>query len=258
MFPVQWTHNSAALRRVVWKDDVLVFGDTAGQLKIWDLAKKRDREMKEGQTGRGPVLRLVFSPLAGDYTLAVQYQQHLVVWDVESMQLLQVVQLAPPGLGFLDVDMCGVTPVYLTSTGALMYGAHGEHLSAPVQENGECHVELFPVRMSLIHPKPVLSTAFVNFPISYRFVSLPTVSLLLFLFCRPLARPPPLPARPKTTRAGFEFGRTTAPLPAGSRAGRTGPPRALPAPIQPAGDPAALSVHVLAARTAPRESVSSW
>ncbi|CAD5209379.1 unnamed protein product [Bursaphelenchus xylophilus] len=127
-----WSKNSAPLSRVVWKDDYLVFGDTMGFLRIWDLGKKRNREMKDSNAHRGSVLRMVFSSLAGDYTLSVLHQNHVAVWDVESLQLLQSIQIN--GLTMCDVDMSGVTPVYITSMGSLHYGAHGEHLCASIQE----------------------------------------------------------------------------------------------------------------------------
>ncbi|CAD5206515.1 unnamed protein product [Bursaphelenchus okinawaensis] len=129
----EWSKNSAPLTRVVWKDDYLVFGDTMGFLRIWDLGKKKNREIKDSNQNKGSVLRMVFSSLAGDYTLSVLHQSYIAVWDVESLQLLQRIEMN--GLVMLDVDMSGVTPVYMTSAGSMHYGAHGEHLCAPIPEN---------------------------------------------------------------------------------------------------------------------------
>jgi hypothetical protein len=67
----QWKSGAAVLRCMIWKDDVLAFGDSAGRVGVWDLGKSQCRQSGLSQSTRGPVQRIVFSKLTGDYTLAV-------------------------------------------------------------------------------------------------------------------------------------------------------------------------------------------
>lgn len=73
----QWKSGAAFLRCMVWKDDMLAFGDSAGRVGVWDLAKTQCRQSGLSQSTRGPVLRIVFSKLAGDYTLTVFFIKFL-------------------------------------------------------------------------------------------------------------------------------------------------------------------------------------
>src|SRR5688500_2220014 len=103
----------------VWKDDVLAFGDSAGRIGVWDLAKSQCRQSGLSQSTRGPVQRIVFSKLTGDYTLVVsrreinmkinwncifsgqaQHPTSLVVWDTEKLNA--VFSLQKPGLSMID------------------------------------------------------------------------------------------------------------------------------------------------------------
>lgn len=121
---------------MVWKDDVLAFGDLAGRLGVWDLARSQCRQTGFTQSTRGPVLRFlsnllfdftlffliyrcVFSRLAGDGTLAVQHPTSIVLWDTDKLQPLQSFQHV--GLSIVDVDMCGVVPVYIASDGMFRF-----------------------------------------------------------------------------------------------------------------------------------------
>ncbi|KAL3095213.1 hypothetical protein niasHT_020364 [Heterodera trifolii] len=80
----QWKSGAALLRCMVWKDDVLAFGDSAGRVGVWDLASQC-RQTGLSQSTRGPVQRVVFSRLTGDYTLAAQHPTSVVVWDSERL-----------------------------------------------------------------------------------------------------------------------------------------------------------------------------
>nr|CAD2190580.1 unnamed protein product [Meloidogyne enterolobii] len=116
----QWKSGAAFLRCMVWKDDVLAFGDSAGRIGVWVLGDKSHcRQSGLGNSTRGPVLRIVFSKLAGDFTLAAQHPTSLVIWDTERLHTVFVLQR--PGLSVIDIDMCGLTPVYITSDGMLRY-----------------------------------------------------------------------------------------------------------------------------------------
>lgn len=133
-FHFQWK-NSATILRVAYKQDLLVFGDSTGRLRVWDLVKKQSRQTNASQSNLGPVARLAFTSLTGDTTIAVQHASTISVWDVENLQLLQLIGF--PGLNVVDLDMCGVTPVYVLSDGALRYSTSNNELCASVPENGK-------------------------------------------------------------------------------------------------------------------------
>ncbi|KAF7629159.1 hypothetical protein Mgra_00009310 [Meloidogyne graminicola] len=112
----QWKSGAAFLRCMVWKDDVLAFGDSAGRIGVWILGDKSQcRQSGLGNSNRGPVLKI----LTGDYTLAAQHPTSLVIWDTERLHTVFVLQR--PGLSVIDIDMCGLTPVYITSDGMFRY-----------------------------------------------------------------------------------------------------------------------------------------
>uniref|UniRef100_A0A915MSF8 WD repeat-containing protein 11 n=1 Tax=Meloidogyne javanica TaxID=6303 RepID=A0A915MSF8_MELJA len=48
-----------------------------------------------------------------------QHPTSLVIWDTERLHTVFVLQR--PGLSVIDIDMCGLTPVYVTSDGMLRY-----------------------------------------------------------------------------------------------------------------------------------------
>ncbi|KAL3075736.1 hypothetical protein niasHS_012566 [Heterodera schachtii] len=115
----QWKSGAALLRCMVWKDDVLAFGDSAGRVGVWDLARSQCRQTGLSQSTRGPVQRVVFSRLTGDYTLAAQHPTSVVVWDTERLQSL--FSLQKPGHSIIDIDMCGLNPVYIASDGMFRF-----------------------------------------------------------------------------------------------------------------------------------------
>uniref|UniRef100_A0A914I3Z8 N(6)-L-threonylcarbamoyladenine synthase n=1 Tax=Globodera rostochiensis TaxID=31243 RepID=A0A914I3Z8_GLORO len=115
----QWKSGAAFLRCMVWKDDVLAFGDSAGRVGVWDLARFQCRQSGLSQSTRGPVQRVVFSRLAGDYTLAAQHPTSIVVWDTERLHTL--FSLQRPGHSIIDIDMCGLDPVYIASDGMFRF-----------------------------------------------------------------------------------------------------------------------------------------
>uniref|UniRef100_A0A183BQA3 WD_REPEATS_REGION domain-containing protein n=1 Tax=Globodera pallida TaxID=36090 RepID=A0A183BQA3_GLOPA len=115
----QWKSGAAFLRCMVWKDDVLAFGDSAGRVGVWDLARSQCRQSGLSQSTRGPVQRVVFSRLAGDYTLAAQHPTSIVVWDTERLHTL--FSLQRPGHSIIDIDMCGLDPVYIASDGMFRF-----------------------------------------------------------------------------------------------------------------------------------------
>lgn len=119
---------------MVWKDDVLAFGDSSGRLGVWDLAQSQCRQIGLTQSTRGPVLKCVFSRLAGDSTLAVQHPTSVVLWDTERLQ--QIATIQHPGLTIIDIDMCGVTPIYISSDGMFRFVADSNNRNSPVVDSG--------------------------------------------------------------------------------------------------------------------------
>jgi len=74
----QWATTSP-VTAMVWKDDILAFGDNDGRISYWDLSKKESR----ASTGtRTMVKRLQFSHLLGDYTLLVLHLDGVAIWDL--------------------------------------------------------------------------------------------------------------------------------------------------------------------------------
>ncbi|KAI1731485.1 WD repeat-containing protein 11 [Ditylenchus destructor] len=129
----QWKSGATLLRCMVWKDDVLAFGDSAGRLGVWDLVRSQCRQTGLTQSTRGPVLRCVFSRLAGDSTLAVQHPTSVVLWDTERLQPIQ--QFQHPGLSIIDVDMSGVTPLYIASDGMFRFATENDSRNSPVVDS---------------------------------------------------------------------------------------------------------------------------
>uniref|UniRef100_A0A914CEA4 WD repeat-containing protein 11 n=1 Tax=Acrobeloides nanus TaxID=290746 RepID=A0A914CEA4_9BILA len=111
----QWKSSAGIMRCMVWKDDFLAFGDTIGRIGVWDLSKKSSRQVTSS-FNHEPVLRCVFSRLSGDTTLAVQHASSIVIWDAQSLQPIQ--RFNSPSATILDMDLCGVSPIYITSNGS--------------------------------------------------------------------------------------------------------------------------------------------
>lgn len=120
------------MRCMIWKDDLLAFGDSLGRIGIWDLAKKQCRQVISS-FNHEPVLRCVFSRLSGDTTLAVQHASSIVLWDAQAMQAIQ--RYNSSSATILDLDMCGVSPIYITSNGTFHH-AIGTNPNASVLEEG--------------------------------------------------------------------------------------------------------------------------
>ena len=84
----QWKSGIASMKCLVWKDDLLATGDTSGRIAIWDLEKRQCRQV--GGSSRGSILKMTFSRLNGDHTLAVLHSNMIVLWDADQLSVLQV------------------------------------------------------------------------------------------------------------------------------------------------------------------------
>ncbi|CAI4230009.1 unnamed protein product [Auanema sp. JU1783] len=107
----QWKSGGWTIRSMAWKDDMLAMGDADGRIAVWDLGRKLSRHIR---ASRFPVLRMCFSRLAGDHSLAVLHQRELVIWDTEALVRIQEVSIESSRAA-LDMDLCGISPILLTN-----------------------------------------------------------------------------------------------------------------------------------------------
>uniref|UniRef100_A0A1I8F043 Uncharacterized protein n=1 Tax=Wuchereria bancrofti TaxID=6293 RepID=A0A1I8F043_WUCBA len=108
----QWK-SGAAVKCLVWKDDLLAMGDAWGRLGVWDLGRRQCHQTRS--TTRGPILKLVFSRITGDHTLAVLHQHTVVLWDSEQLVVLQQCNSIGTSVSFLDIDLYGICPLVVCS-----------------------------------------------------------------------------------------------------------------------------------------------
>ncbi|TKR92096.1 hypothetical protein L596_006812 [Steinernema carpocapsae] len=150
----QWKNGSSQMRCMVWKDDVLALGDSQGRLGIWDLPKKQCRQTNP--SARGQIIKMTFSRLTGDHTLAVQHQHHIVLWDTDNLQPIQHFNFGTSSAP-LDMDLCGVTPIYIASDSTFRYASTLNRNSAvaekdkPLLVNGDFVRQLWSVAKGTNH-----------------------------------------------------------------------------------------------------------
>ncbi|KAK5965734.1 WD domain G-beta repeat protein [Trichostrongylus colubriformis] len=125
----QWKSGGWSIRTMAWKDDMLAMGDAEGRVVIWDLGRRQSRHVR---ASRFPVVRMTFSRLAGDHTLAVLHQRELSLWDTEALTRQHQVTL-DSSRSALDMDLCGVSPLLLTNDNVLRY-APGSAKNSPMLE----------------------------------------------------------------------------------------------------------------------------
>ncbi|ETN76688.1 hypothetical protein NECAME_03357 [Necator americanus] len=113
----QWKSGGWAIRNMAWKDDMLAMGDAEGRIVIWDLGRRQSRHIR---ASRFPVVRMTFSRLAGDHTLAVLHPRELSLWDTEALTRQHQIIL-DASRSALDMDLCGVSPILLTNDNVLRY-----------------------------------------------------------------------------------------------------------------------------------------
>ncbi|VDN01132.1 unnamed protein product [Thelazia callipaeda] len=127
----QWK-SGAAVKCLVWKDDLLAMGDTSGRLGVWDLGRRHCQQTRGSV--RGPILKLVFSHISGDYTLAVLHQHSVVLWNSEELVVLQQYSNNCTSLSFLDIDLCGLCPLIVSSDNSFR---HLSLISSEVRRSSE-------------------------------------------------------------------------------------------------------------------------
>ncbi|CAJ0593137.1 unnamed protein product [Cylicocyclus nassatus] len=113
----QWKSGGWSIRNMAWKDEMLAMGDAEGRIIIWDLGRRQSRHVR---ASRFPVVRMTFSRLAGDHTLAVLHPRELSLWDTEALTRQYQITLDTTRSA-LDMDLCGVSPILLTNDNVLRY-----------------------------------------------------------------------------------------------------------------------------------------
>lgn len=76
------------MKSLVWKDDLLAMGDSSGRLGVWDLGRRQCKQTSGSP--RGPIIKMTFSRLNGDHTLAVLHSNAVFLWDADQLTVLQV------------------------------------------------------------------------------------------------------------------------------------------------------------------------
>ncbi|KAK0429332.1 hypothetical protein QR680_011326 [Steinernema hermaphroditum] len=150
----QWKNGSSQMKCMVWKDDILALGDSQGRLGIWDLSKKQCRQTNP--SSRGQIMKMTFSRLTGDHTLAVQHQHHIVLWDTDNLQPTQHFNFGTSSAP-LDMDLCGVTPIYIASDSTFRYASTLNRNAAvaekdkPLLVNGDFNRQMWSVAKGTNH-----------------------------------------------------------------------------------------------------------
>lgn len=127
MVNTQWKSASAQICAMTWKDDMLAVGDVEGNLVVWDLGRRQSRQVRDVSHSR--VLRMTFSRLAGDHTMAVLHSKEVTLWDTEAMHRIQSIRMDASKL-CLDADLCGLSPIILTNDNTLrVVNSHAKNQS---------------------------------------------------------------------------------------------------------------------------------
>lgn len=62
-----------------------------GRLRVWDLGNRQCRQTSGSL--RGPILKMSFSRLNGDHSLAVLHSHCIALWDCDQLSILQVISI---------------------------------------------------------------------------------------------------------------------------------------------------------------------
>jgi len=124
------------IHTIAWKGDLIVRGDSEGNINIWNIKK---RQSKNIHTGRGVVLKMKFSPGKNNLKVLALFQDSGVqIWDVKELELIN--ELRSPGqcVPNLDCDWAASDRIVLAgSDGSLrMVGLALAGTSSPVMAYG--------------------------------------------------------------------------------------------------------------------------
>uniref|UniRef100_A0A0K0F676 WD_REPEATS_REGION domain-containing protein n=1 Tax=Strongyloides venezuelensis TaxID=75913 RepID=A0A0K0F676_STRVS len=110
-----WKRGSSKIKCMVWKDDLLAYGDTNNKIGVWDLNNKKCREARIDDFG--PILKMIFCKLYGDNSLTVVHSNGIAIWDVGSMKIIR--SFATKGTMIIGCDLSGTIPIYITTDSTL-------------------------------------------------------------------------------------------------------------------------------------------
>ncbi|KAF6112263.1 WD repeat domain 11 [Phyllostomus discolor] len=98
---------------IAWKGDMLVLGDTDGNLNFWDLKGRVSRGIP---THRSWVRKIRFAPGKGNQKLIAMYSDGAEVWDTKEVQMVSSLRSGRNvTFRILDVDWCTSDKVILAS-----------------------------------------------------------------------------------------------------------------------------------------------
>eukprot|EP00092_Neocalanus_flemingeri_P029430 GFUD01031956.1.p1 GENE.GFUD01031956.1~~GFUD01031956.1.p1 ORF type:complete len:979 (+),score=386.47 GFUD01031956.1:514-3450(+) len=95
---------------ICWKSDMIVRGDTEGNVNIWNM---KTRQSKNIHTGRGKVKRICFSPGKNNMKILVLYEDGVQIWDVKELEMINELRCPGDLLSVEDVDWAGSDRVVL-------------------------------------------------------------------------------------------------------------------------------------------------
>src|SRR5699024_591821 len=76
--------NNGSITSIAWKSDLLVLGDSDGNINVWFL---KEKESKTIPTERGWVKRIRFSPGRGNHKCLILYADGVDIFDMKEMKL---------------------------------------------------------------------------------------------------------------------------------------------------------------------------
>ncbi|EDV20115.1 uncharacterized protein TRIADDRAFT_10380, partial [Trichoplax adhaerens] len=86
---------------MVWKNDLIIMGDTDGSLIVWDLKARLSRVV---QSHRGSIRRLRISPGKGNLKVVLLFNDGVDIWDALRRECLHSLKISKGGLQIIDVD----------------------------------------------------------------------------------------------------------------------------------------------------------
>lgn len=154
--------NPGLVTRIAWKSDIVVRGDSVGNLHVLDVKAKLSRMV---QTGRGAVKKIRFAPGRGNMKLMVLHRHSVSLWEAKDLDLINELR-SPKDMASrpLDVEWAASDrPVLATADGCLRVMSLAlSGCSSPMSEYSEsaiaCH-SFMPNRTrnnfhALLHHRP--------------------------------------------------------------------------------------------------------
>ena len=112
-------HLSGGITATAWKNDQLVFGDSDGNITLWNL---RTKVSKAECTLRGPIRKFSFGPGKAYLKLLVLFSDGVDLWNIKEMKLEAQIK-HPRDIEFKidDIDWASIDrPMLLTPEGFLL------------------------------------------------------------------------------------------------------------------------------------------